>query len=205
MIRVPIGPRLRLTPQREPVGSARFSLDGRMSLAAMRRSSAAPMSAASPTSFDIEVPGGGPWGISFDNEADAAGFSRDLAVRQRLVQVSLKTSRGWRTIDELQDELYEMRRRGLFATMRRLIYQASLLIGISLFIYACALYCADPEKPPTEVVVTALGDAGAAASAAGAWAADLGMAVCGVVVRAVPAVDVQRCVALAEATEVRSC
>jgi len=205
MVRWAIGPRLRLDPVRDAMAG---QLDGRASIAPRRLSSdrgGRMHAGAVPTSFNLVVPGNPPTGLTFDTEADSAGFMRDLSVRQRLVAVSLKTSRGWRTVEELQDELSDMRRRGFIATIQRLVYQAVLLVAISWFIYACALYSHDLEQPPLDVAMTALGDASAAVSAFGAWVADIGSATCSLLVRAVPAVDVQRCVALPEAAEARAC
>lgn len=207
MLRLPVGPRMRLERQKE----ASPDVGGRLSMGT-RRSSIGLSGRASlgglngPSNFfNLVVPGGGPWGLSFDLEVDAAGFERDLLVRQRLVAVSLKTSRSWRTVEELQDELVEMRRRGFFATMRRLLFQAFIFISISFAVYVGVLYLREPERHPTEHAVAAVDDVGGAVLAAGAWAADFGMATCTLFVRAIPAADLEKCVGMAEAQEARSC
>lgn len=203
MVRLLIGPRLKLEPQRE-VGY----LDGRASTAPRRFSSdgrRTTLAGGIPTSFNMVVPGSPLYGLTFDSELDATSFMRDLSVRQRLVALSLKTSRGWRTVEELQDELSEMRRQGLIATTWRLVYQGVLLLVISWLVYVCALYSQTYEQPLVDVAITALGDASSAASALLAWVADIGTATCGFIANATPTVDVHRCALLPEASEVADC
>ena len=191
LFRVLISPRLRIT-QLCPVSA----MGGKLSASQQR---------IQRRSFEVSAPGGGPWGLVFDLEDDAAAFSRDYLVRQRLVSLSLKTSRGWRTVDELKDEIAEMRRRGLGAMLWQWLQQAAFFIAISLFVYACVLFADDPQQPLLGVVSTAIGDAISASFSITGFMADTIGAICGSFSRAVPVAELRRCVALPEALDVRSC
>jgi len=195
MLRLAIGPRLQLHRQSPAMGPG-------ASPASQRRSS---MGCNQPT-FEISAPGIGPFGLVFDLEAEAADFARDFVVRHRLVALSLKTSRGWRMVEELKDELDDMRRRGILATAQRLLYQAMLLIGISLFIYACVLYSSEPQRSPLDVALLAISDATTAFFSVFGLVADSGAAVCGTFSsRSISTADLQQCITLPDAFDVRSC
>mmetsp|Transcript_56605 Transcript_56605/g.168424 ORF Transcript_56605/g.168424 Transcript_56605/m.168424 type:complete len:302 (-) Transcript_56605:153-1058(-) len=204
-LRLPIGPRTRLTRQ---VDDEQGSRSSRLS-AARRLTLGGASDCGRPscvqTVFSISFPGAPGWAVAFDSETDAAGFERDFAVRQRLVALSLKTSRGWRTVGELQDELMELRRYGILATLRWALSQALTLAVIALIIYVAILYSNDPERPLQDVAATALQDASSTVFAFGERAAEAGVAVCGLVSRAVPSAAVERCIALPDAVEARSC
>jgi len=203
LLRLPIGPRMRLDRQREDF-DPRASFGGRASLASRRSSmglGGRPASAA----FNLLVPGGGPWGLVFDTDQDAAGFERDLTVRQRLVTVSLKTSRGWRTVEELQDELLEVRRNGFCATLMWAFRWFLMSVVFSLFVYAAANCASEPEKPPLEVALTSVADAVSAFVASLEWLSSMGTATCALLGRCVPASELERCASLPEAVELQSC
>lgn len=157
-----------------------------------------------PVAFSLELPGAPGWAITFDSET-AAGFERDFLVRQRLVALSLKTSRGWRTVGELQEEIMEMRRHGLFATLQWLVMQAFVVLSLLLVLYAAVLYSNDPDRPLLDIVTVALQDASATAMNFGESAAEVGASACGLLMQSVPVAAVGRCVALPDAIETRSC
>lgn len=192
LLRLPISPRLRLTQLNNALAGGANS-QHRQSMDNMR------------PSFELTTLGGGPWGLVFDLEVDAAAFARDYVVRQRLVALSLKTSRGWRTVYELQDEISEMRRRGIFVTAQRLLYQSIVLIFISLFVYTCVLYSSDPYRPILDVAVSAISDALSASFSFTGWVADASTSVCGLFMRAVPTSELQRCMSFPDAIDMRSC
>jgi len=194
ILRLPMGPRLKLAAQpMTPNGGS----DAR------RQTMGGPLLTMRP-SFDLSIPGGGPWGVVFDLEADAMAFARDFAVRYRLVALSVKTTRGWRTVRDLQDEIMEMRRRGLLASLERFFFQALFLICISLLVYACALYSNDSSRPILDVAVAAITDAWVAFTTSVGWASDLGATACGLLTPVVPIAEVQRCLAPSQA-DVRPC
>mmetsp|Transcript_127797 Transcript_127797/g.367916 ORF Transcript_127797/g.367916 Transcript_127797/m.367916 type:complete len:462 (-) Transcript_127797:61-1446(-) len=204
MLRLEIGPRLRLEPSREPVG--RFSLDGaslggRASIAARRRSSM-PGASGMPTSFDLYVPRGCMFGLVFDREDDAAGFARDFTVRQRLMHVSLQTSRGWRTVDEFRDELQVMRRHGFVATVRRYFFNFLIITFTGWVLYVLMLYNNDDrqfldvagvDSPIKDVVSRAAQDFVNAVAVLFGVVASMGMGACSMISRCLPMDEAQRC------------
>mmetsp|Transcript_97245 Transcript_97245/g.197518 ORF Transcript_97245/g.197518 Transcript_97245/m.197518 type:complete len:454 (-) Transcript_97245:68-1429(-) len=222
VLRLPVGPRTRLTWQAEDMPMGRMSTATRRSTAP--RMSSAPRMSTAPRrlslapggderkglfglagAFELSAPGVPDWSIGFDSEVDAGAFARDLGVRQRLVALSLKTSRSWRVAEGLQDELEEMRHMGLLNMIWRLTFRCVVLLFLGLLFYTVALYASEPERPPVEVATAALQDASAFAAFVGAGAVDTGAAVCRLLGRSVPAAAMDRCMEEPEWMEARSC
>merc|ERR1712232_436001 len=105
MLRVPIGPRMKLVEQVDDVVPERLTIARRASLAK-------PAIAAA---FDLYIADEPARAFAFDSEADASAFRRDFAVRQRLVTLSLRTSRGNQALEMLEREFERLKEYGVVA------------------------------------------------------------------------------------------
>lgn len=184
--RSPIGPRMKLTEPEEDFAGARLTLASRVS---MSRQSAA-------RAFDLTLRGEPARALSFDTEAAAAGFARDFEVRQRVVALALKASRGLGVVEALRQEMDDMRRNGLLFVLRRLLGQLLLLIMAVLLAQIVVLRIAHPERPLVDIAWTAASDASATASAAGEAFKVATEAFCMLTTEAVPSSAVRRCASL---------
>mmetsp|Transcript_55895 Transcript_55895/g.154797 ORF Transcript_55895/g.154797 Transcript_55895/m.154797 type:complete len:433 (-) Transcript_55895:30-1328(-) len=204
-LRLPIGPRTKLTRQQE---DAHGGSNSRLSVAS-RRLTMGGADCAGPactaTVFGITLPGAPGWSLAFDSEKDAAGFERDFLVRYRLQVLSLKTSRGCRTVGELQGELMELRKWGFLSGLRWLTMQVLVLSVLALVLYSALLYSNDPDRALADVMMLALQDASTTVATFGEKVAEAGTVVCGFISRAVPLAAIERCTALPDAVEARSC
>lgn len=204
ILRLPVSPYLRLQRQPDEFGPAaagrRLTTARRLSMGGGR--GAQPGSPA--PAFDLELPGGRGWAVTFDCEAEGEGFLRDLSVRQKLVALSLKTVQGKSALSQLRGEMSDMKQSGIFAAILRLLYCFFMFAAIALFLYAAAIYSNDPERPFVDVVITTLQDASVLIQGATNCASDVGASVCGVLMRSVPASVLEQCVAL-PAVEAKSC
>lgn len=199
-LRLPIAPRTRI--MRQPDNAVdRLSIASRLTLGGA--GSARPSCTA--TVFNVMFPGSLGWAVAFDTETEAAGFERDFCVRQRLVTMSLRTSRGWRTVDDLQRQLMEFRHYGVLATLRWFASQSIVLLALLFVLHAAVLYSNDPSRPLLDVAAVALQDASAMFFIFSEKASETGAATCGFFLRAVPASAVERCTALPFAEDTRSC
>lgn len=187
MLRLTVGPRMKLTEQRDEVKLDRHSIARRVTMA--RPSVAA--------AFDLTSKDQPARAITFDNDDVAQGFRRDFCVRQRLVAVSLKTSRGMQAIDMLQDEFEVMRVSGFFNTLWRWSFQAAMLFMVAICIHACLLYAGAPKGGNFfDSASVALREARLWIFAAGNVASDASVAVCSAVQKGVPLDAVERCASL---------
>lgn len=204
-LRVPIGPRTKLTRQPLDVPSSA----GRLSVAARRLSfgggDGRGPGAGAGSVFELSVPGGPGFVIAFDAEPDAAGFERDFCVRHRLVTLSLKTSRGSRAVGQLEDQLMDIRQRGVVATLQWLIVMLIKMLILATVLYGAMLYYNDPERPLLETAGAAVQDVADMASVVGVKAAEASALACGLLTRSVSVTSLEQCVALPDSAEVRSC
>eukprot|EP00928_Gymnodinium_smaydae_P069863 TRINITY_DN5364_c0_g3_i1.p1 TRINITY_DN5364_c0_g3~~TRINITY_DN5364_c0_g3_i1.p1 ORF type:complete len:454 (-),score=77.23 TRINITY_DN5364_c0_g3_i1:51-1334(-) len=195
MFHVPIGPRMRLAEQSIDGGGALTSR--RQSLA--RRATMARASMARPgvaAAFDLVLPGQSARALTFDTEADAAGFRRDFGVRQRLVALSLRTSRAATALDNLHEEFLQLQASGLFATLWRWSFQAILLLFVLVLVHAALLFYSDPYRGLQSALYEALGEARAWVGAIFSAGSAVGAGVCQLVTRTAPLGQVERCAAL---------
>lgn len=156
--------------------------------------------------FRLSIPGHQPLELAFDQEADAESFARDLNVRQRLTAMSLKTARGESAFGRLQDQLCDMQSRGFVATFRRLVWQASVLIVVAMLFYGVALYISDMDRPVSEIVAMTVADACDTVFVGVQRFQEAGSVICSAVTPAqVPQAELDRCLALPDAHEARSC
>eukprot|EP00933_Yihiella_yeosuensis_P053685 TRINITY_DN51958_c0_g1_i1.p1 TRINITY_DN51958_c0_g1~~TRINITY_DN51958_c0_g1_i1.p1 ORF type:complete len:426 (-),score=80.79 TRINITY_DN51958_c0_g1_i1:273-1550(-) len=195
LMRVPIGPRTRLTPQPPEEG-------GRLSVAS-RRCSYRP--AGHGVAFDFSAGGSDLFAFSFDDDTTAASFARDLTVRQRLAVLSLKTSRGRQAMTGLQGEIYALQRGGAFAVVRRAILQLMGVIFLIVLLHGVTLYMAQPEKPIPDLAQQALSDAVSAAASASTMLVSAGSGICTTLVRSVPVSDLEQCTAHVNSAEAKDC
>ena len=154
--------------------------------------------------FSLAMPGCS-WVLAFDRRVDAQGFARDLAVRQRVMQLSARTSRRAGVIGELEDQLTELRRWIVLPLLCSSLLKGAVLACLAALLYSLALYQANPDADPLALVERALQDALSLAAGALARAADVSVTVCSLALRAVPAIEVERCAAEMDAAEAQAC
>jgi len=148
--------------------------------------------------FDIVVPDEKPRALAFDSQADAAAFRRDFNVRQRLVQLSLRTFRGGQAIEALQEEYQKFKEAGLIPTLWRFMKNFLILLVVAVLAHAVMIYTSSPQRPPVKVVLThALGDAQTWLFTGGDLIRQAGTGFCYVLTGStVPAAAVDRCASL---------
>jgi len=134
-LRVPVGPRMKLSPQVEEVHPGRRSAFPRVSMA--RRQS---IDSPSGVCFDFTYEGVGVSALTFDRDVDAQAFVRDLSVRLRLTRTSMKASREIQSVDTLQGQLYSMRRNSLAASAWRWTLGLIVAICVVMLLHGCHLY-----------------------------------------------------------------
>jgi hypothetical protein len=121
----------------------RFDIGPRMSLKRVEDDGAAGDTEPMVTySLDLGLPGGAPaYAVSFESPAAGEGFSRDFRVRQRLMEVSLKTARSQRTASELRARLRE---RSLYAQASKIAMGVALVLVLVAFVRLVMLVLAGP-------------------------------------------------------------
>jgi hypothetical protein len=152
-LRVPVGPNMRLSPQPpEPH-------PGRLSAATCRSSIGTRLSTGSSatTAFDFTVEGAHVSALTFDRDDVANSFVRDLNVRLRLTKASLRAARGLNSLGELRDQIFDLQRSGLFATLFRWTFRLIILVLCLMLIYGGHLYY-NENKPLAEVTGEVLSD-----------------------------------------------
>jgi len=209
ILRMSIGPRIRLSRElaKESGGAnGRLSMASqRLSFASVRGSLGGAALGCPVAAFNLTSPGGLGWVLTFDDEIDAAGFARDFSVRQRLTVVSLKTSRGWRTVDELQGKLMDMQQYGILPMLRWFLWRVFMVVSLMVLFDAASLYANEPDRHLLDVATVALQDAGAAFFSVGEGIGEAGTMACGLLSRSVSVASLERCVALPDSIEVRAC
>jgi len=197
-LRLPIGPRTRLLRQPNEALSDRLSF-------VTQRVSFCSSDSRPAIAYTLSFPGVSGLTLAFDSETEAETFERDFAVRQRLVALSLKTSRGWRFADTLENELMELRRRGLLSMARRILLPALVLVVLLLFLNAAGLFLNNPHKSLLDITTQTLDDAGATARYFGETAAEAGATTCGLFMQAISVPEVRHCAALPYAEDAHEC
>jgi len=149
--------------------------------------------------FDFSPNGEPPLTLAFDDQVGGEAFLRDMRVRMRLVQLSLKTSRGRQVVGNLQGELAELQRRQWIPALRRMFFRIMFLCLCLVLAQTGLMLAADPKQPPLEAANAALHDfAGISARMLG-QATALGRATCNAVSSdLVPTYELRRCIALPE-------
>jgi len=189
MMRLPIGPRMRLVEQHDDCIPDRLTL-------AKRASMGRPCLAAA---FDLEVCGELARALTFDIDEDAAGFRRDFAVRQRLVSLSLKTWQGSQALDMLKEECYALHASGVFATLRRWLFKAIFLLAVAVLLNTLLLCSASGSRrrAPMDALTESLSEAQHWLVYGAETVLDVGTSACQVVSRSVPVAAVTLCIVAA--------
>jgi len=121
----------------------RFDIGPRMSLRRVADGGAADDAEPRATyALDLGLPGGVPtYAVSFENVAAGEGFSRDFRVRQRLMELSLKTARSQRTASELRARLRE---RPLYTRASQMAAGLALVLALAALVRLVVLVLAGP-------------------------------------------------------------
>jgi len=191
-LRVPVGPRMRLSPQVEEAHPGRLSAPSRVSMA-RRQSMDAPIGAC----FDFTYEGVGVSALTFDRDIDAQAFVRDLSVRLRLTRTSMKASREIESVGSLQGQLCTMQRNSLAARAWRWTSGLVVAICVVMFLHGCKLYF-NEDHALLDVAAQVLHDTAAAAAVFVGTAQSFGTTACQAIEggRTVPAEAVDSCAAL---------
>lgn len=201
ILRAPVGPRMKLTRQK-----AETYMNGRLSTArlstASRRVSALGTSVAA--SFDFSAHGETGWALTFDLEEEAMSFVRDLFVRLRLAKVSLRMSRGMRTVERLQGELFDLQG-SLFATLLRWLFQLCLLIAFFVMVYGGIIYYNDPQRPIPDIAAEAIEGAMSISGLFFSTVQKVSETACQMLGQTVPTSSLESCAALTYAQDVQAC
>lgn len=146
--------------------------------------------------------------FTFDGEAELEDFERDFLVRQRVMQLSLKTARTPQAAcNSLNEPLSSCPapRRGFF---RRWLFRASILLAMVVSGNVMILMCSDPPTPPEEAAQVAFSNAMRVTLTAGRFIASAGALACQLAMgggEVVSAPEVRHCATLSEEQELRSC
>jgi len=201
-LRVPVGPKLKLSPQPEAeTHSSRLSGVSRPSMA--KRMSMGPSVAAC---FDFTVEGVPVSALTFDREVEAQSFVRDLSVRLRLTRVSLKAHREMKSVGSLKGQLFALRRSSLAArAWRWLIGLAMVTIAMMVF-HMCVIYFND-DRALIDVASEVLGNTVAVADALGVAVRDLSTTACQAIEggRTLPASAVEACAGMPFVEDAHAC
>jgi hypothetical protein len=208
LLQMQIGPRMRLQEQRDDLAAVAPSNGNRRQSIASRRSSMM-VRPDSCLVFDIAVQGAQTKTVAFDTEADAENFRRDFNVRQRLLSLSLRTSRGQQAYEMLQDEFYAYQEAGFFATLWRWSKTCLFLMVVTVLYQAAVIYVSAPVRPPVGAVLgEALRDASSWLWAGVTGVSQVGTTICDLVTAAIPVDAAERCATLPNEVgdgAVRSC
>jgi hypothetical protein len=135
--------------------------------------------------------------FTFRSESVAEGLLRDFRVRQRLMEMSLKTVKSSHSAKGLRDEIEEMKQRSLGARLRLLVRVLILLGLLAAVVRLALLYTQDKgARPPVEYLKVLAQEARDSGRLAGNLVASASSKACEVATGCVAAPDVRRCVAL---------
>eukprot|EP00928_Gymnodinium_smaydae_P048051 TRINITY_DN320_c0_g1_i1.p1 TRINITY_DN320_c0_g1~~TRINITY_DN320_c0_g1_i1.p1 ORF type:complete len:400 (-),score=90.79 TRINITY_DN320_c0_g1_i1:213-1412(-) len=143
--------------------------------------------------------------VTFDSANVAAAFARDFRVRQRLMEMAVKTVKGMRTSAGLRDELEEAKRNSLAARLKRY-----LGLFVFLFLIGCAvrlftLYSEDKSRPVPEHLQTLSHEIMSLGRLSRGAATKATTKACKLAVGAVPSEDVRVCASLPSASQAKDC
>jgi len=143
--------------------------------------------------------------ICFDEAATAATFARDFRVRSRLMDISLKTAKGQHAVNEVRDELRELRRQSVGARLWRLLCLIMVLLLVAVVARVGLLYSEQPGKAPEAYLEQVKKDLTNVGHASHTVVVAAGSKVCELAVGAVPAADLQKCLAVGGVSQVHEC
>lgn len=149
--------------------------------------------------FDFSAHGEPGWSIAFDRRAEGTAFARDFQVRQQLLLMAFKTSRGGQLAEKLQEELLHLRRSGVVAIAQWLIVRAVMTFLLAFIVHGVFLLWADPHPSISDAASLAWQDIlhnTQMASQAGCQIFAPTM---------VPEPDVKKCIMLSDNADVRNC
>ncbi|CAE8643260.1 unnamed protein product, partial [Polarella glacialis] len=144
--------------------------------------------------------------ISFEESSTAGMFARDFRVRQRLLEISLKTAKGQKAAQELRGELQGLRQRSPFAQVCRLLGRF-LLVAFVAFMGRLYKHVSDDavKRQPMEYAHLLGADAWQAVGMSHSAAKNIGMKACAVTLGAVRPQDVLTCGKLSKVSDMRRC
>jgi len=140
--------------------------------------------------------------ITFESANVASAFARDFRVRQRLMEMSMKTVKRGHAAEALRGEVEGLKRQSLAARFQRFVCFCIVLLAIAAMARVASLYAKDKGARPPAEYVTELGrDASALLRLSRSAVAATGSKACEAAFGAVPADDVRRCAALADGSK----
>jgi len=143
--------------------------------------------------------------FTFDDAAIMARFARDARVRKRFMALSQKTVVGQRSVQEARSELEELRRRGFFARLFRLLRFLVILFVVAAVGRFGHIWYLDQAKHPAEHASTLLKEGLEVVEGAREVAMFVGSKACELAVGAVSVADLKRCTDLGGVTKVQEC
>jgi len=157
-------------------------------------------------SLTLEIPAMPIYTICFEDSGTAQSFSRDFGVRQRLMDVSLKTVRGQAAADNLRGEIENMRRRSLAARLVHGIRTLMLLALLAVTARVCFLYVQDAQKKdPREYMRIVGGEAQQVFKMSAGSLRTIASHASQTLLGTVDGQEARRCSKLSEVSEIRRC
>jgi hypothetical protein len=141
---------------------------------------------------------------SFDDVATAATFARDFRVRARLMDVSLKTAKGQRAVNEARGELKDLQRKSFGARLWRFACLLVILLLVAVIARAAMLF-QEPGKGPEQIAEQLKKDSANAARVAYTAVSSAGQKACELVGGSVSTATLQKCLAVGGVSQVREC
>eukprot|EP00927_Polykrikos_kofoidii_P086044 TRINITY_DN9527_c0_g1_i1.p1 TRINITY_DN9527_c0_g1~~TRINITY_DN9527_c0_g1_i1.p1 ORF type:complete len:408 (+),score=80.13 TRINITY_DN9527_c0_g1_i1:141-1364(+) len=146
-----------------------------------------------------------PHTIAFDNAGVAAAFSRDYRVRQRLMDVAVKTVKGARAASDLRGEIEELKQQSIFRSFWRLIILCAVLMVFFSVIRLVMLYAERPGRAPAAYVQDLSRDILFVLHASRSIFSDTVAKACQAGFGTLRASEVHRCASLQSVSEIKLC
>mmetsp|Transcript_20360 Transcript_20360/g.36396 ORF Transcript_20360/g.36396 Transcript_20360/m.36396 type:complete len:408 (+) Transcript_20360:128-1351(+) len=144
--------------------------------------------------------------LCFEDNDVAGAFARDFRVRQKLMDVSLKTAKGQKAARELRGELTGLREQSLIARMLGLLRLLMLIAALACLARLAQLYLQDAVKQQPAVYMQMLKrDVGHVLSMSAASSKRAVQKACELSVGSAAEDDVRACSQLAQASDIRRC
>lgn len=153
VFRAPVGPNMKLMLQPPEPHSGRLSVVQRRSSVGARMS----LGSSGTTAFDFSVQGINVSALAFDRDDVANSFVRDFTVRMRLTKASLKAARGVNILEELREQIFDIKRHGLVPTVFRWAFRLIILVLCCMLFRGGYVYF-NEEKPLAAVAGEVLSD-----------------------------------------------
>lgn len=132
--------------------------------------------------------------LSFDTASAADAFSRDFNIRQRLMDVCLKTAKRGQTASDLRNELEGLKQQTLSAQLWRLFCCILIGVCIAAIVRLAVLYKTDGGASPSMIYIKSVAhEAFEIASISRTIISDVGGKVCEYTIGAVPASHLRYC------------